>query len=128
MGRVPAFVWGYVLGALVTGAVAGAFFDLKAVATFSALLAGNALVSGLICWWWPGFAGAWWKLWPMATLVNPLMLASIAWSIDQWQCLIGGRTGWDCMFADVGPFVATLCLPPPLIGFAARWWRRRAIA
>jgi hypothetical protein len=64
----------------------------------------------------------------MATLVNPLMLAAMFWSIDQWECLFAGRTGWNCMFADVGPFVAMLCLPPPLAGLATRWWRRRVIA
>jgi hypothetical protein len=126
--RIPAFVWGQVIGALITGVVTGAFIDWKAVWVFPAVLAGNALLTSLICWWWPGFAGAWWKLWLMATLVNPLMLAAIAWSFDNWECLVGGRTGWSCLLASAGLDVMVLCLPAPLIGLAARWWRKRAIA
>jgi hypothetical protein len=126
--RIPAFVWGHVLGAFVTGLVVGAFIDFKAVQVFSGVLLLNAVVSSLICWLWPGFGAAWWKLWLMATLVTPLMLASIAWSLDNWACLVGGRTGWSCMLASVGLDVMVLCLPSPLIGLAARWWRKRAIA
>jgi hypothetical protein len=60
--RIPAFVWGHVLGAFVTGAVAGAFVDWKAVQVFSGVMLVNAVLTSLICWRWPGFAGAWWKL------------------------------------------------------------------
>ena len=126
--RIPAFVWGQVIGALITGVVTGAFLDWEAMQVFPAVLAGNAVLTSLVCWWWPGFAGAWWKLWLMATFANPLMLAAIAWTIASWDCLVGGRTGWNCLFADVGPDVMVLCLPAPLIGLAAHWWRKRAIA
>lgn len=120
-----AFALGHVLGALVVGAIGGSFLELKAVFTLAALLAGNAAISTLICWWWPGLAASWWKLWPMATLANPLMIAGIAWSLEQWDCLVGGKTGWDCMFAGVGPLAMQACLPSPLVGLAARWWSRR---
>ncbi|MBL6615723.1 MAG: hypothetical protein ISP49_14130 [Reyranella sp.] len=75
-----------------------------------------------------GLEAAGWKLWLVATFANPLMLSGIAYSIDQYDCLVGGRTGWDCMFSDVGPLVAAACLPSPLIGLAVRWWKRRAVA
>lgn len=127
MRRIPSFVYGHVIGALVTGAAAGAFLDWEAVATFAGVLAVNAAIGSLICWWWPGFSAASWKLWLMATFITPLMLASIIFSIDQYECLVGQRTGWDCMFATVGPLAAAVCLPSPLIGLAARWWRRKRI-
>jgi hypothetical protein len=128
--RIDPFVLGHVVGALVVGGVAGAFLDLKAVLVFSSLLAANAAIGSLVCWWRPGLEAAWWKLWPVATFANPLMVAAIAFSIDQYDCLIGERTGWNCMFADAGPEVIGACLPSPLIGLAVRWWwrRRRAAA
>ena len=120
------FVYGHVGGALITGVVAGAFLDWTAVASFSSLLAANAAIGSLICWWRPGFEAAGWKLWLMATLASPLMVAAIAFSLDQYECLIGQRTGWNCMFSSVGPMTAAACLPSPLIGLVARWWKRRA--
>jgi hypothetical protein len=126
--RLPPFVLGTVIGALVTGAVAGAFLDFMAVMVFGSVLAASAAASALVCRWWPGFAAAGWKLWLAATLGNPLLLVAIAFSVDQYECLIGGRTGWNCMFADLGPAVAALCLPPPLIGLASRWWMGRRAA
>ena len=52
--RIHPFVLGHIGGALVAGAVAGTFFDAVAVVTFAGILAGNALLATLICWWWPG--------------------------------------------------------------------------
>ncbi len=130
MRRIHPFVYGHVIGALLTGAVAGAFLDSTAVMVFSSLLAGNAVIGSLVCWWRPGFEAAGWKLWLTATFANPLMLSAIAFSIDSYDCLVGARTGWNCMFTDVGPDVIEACLPSPLIGLAVRWWwrRRRAAA
>jgi hypothetical protein len=128
MRRIHPFVLGHVVGAFVVGAVGGATLDLKAVMVFSSLLAANAAIGSLVCWWRPGFDAAGWKLWLVATFVNPLMLSAIAYSIDQYDCLVGQRTGWPCMFSDVGPLVAAACLPSPLIGLAVRWWKRRAVA
>jgi hypothetical protein len=124
--RIHPFVYGHVIGALIAGAVAGAFLDWTAVASFAGVLAANAVIVSLICWWWPGFEAAGWKLWLAATFANPLMLSAIGFSIDQYDCLIGRRTGWNCLFADAGPLVAGMCLVPPVIGLAVRWWRRRA--
>jgi hypothetical protein len=123
--RLPAFVLGHVLGAVTVGAIGGSFLDWKAVWVFAGILGGNAIISALICWAWPGFAAPWWKLWLMATLVNPLMLAGIAWSLSQWDCLVVGKTGWSCMFSDVGLFAMAACLPSPVIGLLARWGVRR---
>ena len=125
MRRIHPFVYGQVFGALIAGAVAGAFLDWQAVVSFAGVLAANAVIVSLICWRWPGFEAAGWKLWLAATFANPLMLSAIAFSIDQVDCLIGQRTGWNCMFAEVGPLVAALCLAPPSSGVALRWWRRR---
>ena len=122
MLRIPPFVWGHLLGALIVGLVAGAFFDLEAMMVFPAVSIGGAIASTLLCWWWPKFDAAAWKVWLVATFANPLMLASLIWSVIQRKCLIDGNGGWDCMFADVGPFVAALCLPAPLIGLAVRRW------
>lgn len=128
MRRVHPFAYGHVVGAFAVGAVSGATFDLKAVAVFSSILAANAAIGALICWWRPGFEAAGWKLWLVATFANPLMLSAIAYSVDQYDCLVGHQTGWNCMFSGVGPLVAAACLPSPLIGLAVRWWRRKAAA
>ena len=125
MRRIHPFVWGHVIGALAVGAVWGAFLDLTAVVSFAGVLAANAMIGSLICWWRPGFEAAGWKLWLVATFVNPLMVSAIAYSIDQYDCLAGQRTGWNCMFSDVGPLVVAACLPSPLVGLAVRWWKRR---
>ncbi|HYX03817.1 MAG TPA: hypothetical protein VE963_17120 [Reyranella sp.] len=126
--RLNPFAVGHVLGAVAIGAAIGSFEDWKAVALCVVIMGGNAIVSTLICWRWPGLGAPWWRLWPMATFVNPLMVAGIAWSLDQWECLTRVRTGWDCMLAFLGPLAIEACVPPPLIGLAARWWRARRIA
>ena len=126
MRRIPSFVYGHVIGALIVGAVSGAFLDWQAVASFASLLAVNAVISSLVCWRWPGFEAPGWKLWLVATFANPLMLSAIAFSVDQYECLVGQRTGWNCLFSEVGPLAVAACLPSPLIGLAVRWWRRRS--
>ena len=124
MRRIHPFVWGHVLGAFLTGVVAGAFLDWKALAILSSTLAVNAAVDSLFCWWRPGFDAAAWKLWLTASFVNPLMLVALAFSIDHYECLVGERKGWDCLFAGIGPLTMALCLPSPLIGLAVRRWRK----
>ena len=125
MRRIDPFVLGHVIGAAITGVVAGAFLDWQAMVSFSGVLALNAVIGSLVCWWRPGFEAAGWKLWLIASFANPLMVAAIAFSLDQTNCLLGRQTGWNCMFADVGPLTAAACLPSPLVGLAARWWRKR---
>lgn len=128
MPHIHSFVYGHVIGALIVGAVSGAFLDVKAVFTFSGLLAANAAVGSLIGWWRPGLEAAGWKLWLTTSFVNPLMLVAIFFIYDQYDCLVGQRTGWNCMFSDLGPMMAAACLPSPLIGLAVRWWKRRSAA
>ncbi len=124
--HIHPFVWGHVIGALIVGAASGSSLDMKAVLTFSGLLAANAAIGSLVCWWRPGLDAAAWKLWPMATFANPMMLAAIAFSIDQYDCLTGRASGWNCMLSDVGPLTVAACLPSPLIGLAVRWLKRRS--
>ncbi|MFI5002753.1 MAG: hypothetical protein ACHQK9_22945 [Reyranellales bacterium] len=127
MRRIPPFVYGQVGGALIVGAVAGAFLDLKAVMVFSSVLGGAAAVSALVCWRYPGFSAAGWKLWLAGVVANPLFLVAVADSIDEYQCLLGWRSGWSCLFSDVGPQAAGLCLLPPVLGLALhRLMARRA--
>ena len=116
MPGIHPFVWGHVIGALIVGAVSGSFLDVKAVFTFSGLLAANAAISSLVCWWRPGLDAAGWKLWLTATFANPMMLAAIAFTIDQYDCLMGGPAD-GCMLASVGPMTVEACLPSPLIKF-----------
>ena len=124
MKRIDPFAFGHVIAALVAGAVAGAFLDLTAVMVFSSVLAASAIVSALVCWRWPGFAAAAWKLWLIGVLANPLFLAAVAFSIEQYECLVGRKTGWNCMFSDLGPMVAGMCLLPPIGGLLWRGWKR----
>jgi hypothetical protein len=128
MRRVPPFAVGHVLGAFVLGVGSGSFLDLKAMMVFGTLLAAGASVSALVCWWRPGFRAAGWKLWFMACLGNPLFLVAAVFSVTEYECLVRLRTGWNCMFSDLGALVAGACCLPPFAGLAWRWWRRRAAA
>ncbi len=49
MRRIHPFVYGHVIGALVTGLVAGAPLDATAVLAFSGILAVNAVIGSLVC-------------------------------------------------------------------------------
>ena len=126
MKPVDPFVRGQVIGAFCAGAAAGVFFDAKAVAVFSSVLAACAAAAALVCWRWPGFAAAGWKLWLIGCLANPLFLPAVAFSANQFECLIGRQSGWNCLFSEVGPLVAGMCLLPPLFGLLWRRWKRRS--
>ena len=78
-----------------------------------------------MCWAWPGFAGAWWKLWLMAVLANPVFLVALVLMWMDRECLIHHTGGWSCMFSDFGPDLAAVCLATPVLGLAARWIGRR---
>jgi hypothetical protein len=123
--RIPPFVYGHVLGALLIGLVAGSFLDLKAVMTFGGAMAAGALVSAIICRRWPGFAGPGWQLWIVAVVGNPLFLAAAFFAWQDIDCLLGTKTGWGCMFAGIEPLVMAVCFAPPLVGLAVRWLATR---
>jgi hypothetical protein len=124
--RPHPFALGQVIGAAVVGTATGLFLNLVAVVVFSAGLAAGAAVSAIVCRWRPGFGAAGWKLWIVGSLANPVVLAGAAFSASEYECLLGWKTGWDCLFADIGPFVTGLGLLPPLAGLLARWWAGRA--
>ena len=108
--RAPSpFALGQVVGALVIGAVAGSFFDARAIMTFALVMTLGAAASALVCRWWPGYAAPGWRLWLAGALANPLFIVALAFSIDSYECLLGTRTGWGCMFSDIGPMVVGVC-------------------
>ena len=127
MRRIPSFVYGHVIGALIAGAIGGAFLDLKAVLMFSSCLAAAAAVSALVCWWWPKFDAPAWKLWLVATVANPMLIVGLAWSVTMLDCLTGQKQGWNCLFADVGLVAAAATLPSPIVGLIVRWCRTRVM-
>jgi hypothetical protein len=126
--RIPSFVYGHVLGALVIGVVAGAFLDLKAVLIFGGVMGASAIASAFICWLWPGLTGPGWQLWIVGVIGSPLFLVAAFFAYQDYDCLLGNKTGWNCMFADVGPLAMGVCLGPPLFGLTVRWLASRSKA
>jgi hypothetical protein len=125
MLRIHPFVMGHLIGAVMTGAVAGAFINPQAAFIGAVALFGGALVSCFICQWRPGVEAVVWKLWPVAVLANPAMLAALVFMAVDLDCLVGARRGWDCLAAAMAILVAGLCLVPPVGGLLWRWWKRR---
>ncbi len=115
------FVLGHVIGAFAVGAGAAAFLNFKATLGFSILLTTGAAASALVCRWWPGYDAPSWRLWLAACVANPLWVVAVGSTIGQYECLLGWRSGLDCLFADLGPLVALACMPSPLLGLALRW-------
>ena len=123
MRALSPFVYGHILGALLIGAIIGSFVDLRAIFTFAIAMAIGAAASAMVCRWWPGYDAAGWRLWLMGALGNPLLLVALGFAVDSYECLLGTRTGWGCMFSDLSLLVAGVCLLPPLFGLALRWLR-----
>jgi|SoiMethySBSTD1v2_1073268.scaffolds.fasta_scaffold1079549_2 hypothetical protein len=115
------FAFGQVAGALVIGAVGGSVVDVRAILTFAIVMAIGAAASAMICRWWPGYDAPGWRLWLIGAVANPLLLVAVGFAIEEYDCLLGKRTGWACMFSDIGPMVAGVCLLPPLLGIGLRW-------
>ena len=120
MRRIPPFVCGHVLSALLLGFVGGALLNLTALLIFCGVMAGSALASAFVCWLWPGFAGPGWQLWLVGAIANPLVLVAAFLAYQNLDCLIGQKTGWDCMFSEAYPMVMAICLVPPVVGLAVR--------
>ena len=124
MRRIPSFVYGHVLGAMLMGVAAGAVLDARAVAVFSGIMGVSALASAFVCRYWPGFTGPGWQLWIMGAITNPAFIVTTFFTLQDYDCLVGRKTGWDCMFTELGPVVMIACFGPPLIGVAVRWLAR----
>src|SRR5688572_27228119 len=105
-GRLHPFALGQVIGAFTVGVFMGAFFNPQAVMVSCVGFAAGAAISALICRWRPGFEAAGWKLWLVGTIANPVTLAALVYSASEFECLLGTRTGWDCMLVAIGPFIA----------------------
>lgn len=124
MRRLHPFAVGSVLAGLAVGGVAGTVaLNARAIVMLALFMAAGAAVAALVCRRWPGLAAPAWALWPMSVITNPLFMIGVYWTIDQRACLLRRSPGWDCMFADFGWILATLCLLPPAVGLAVRWWR-----
>ncbi len=124
MLRIHPFVMGHLIGAVMTGAVAGAFFDPEAAFVGGLAMFGGALVSSFICQWRPGVEAAAWKLWPVAVFANPVMLAALGFMAADWACVVGAQRGWGCFVAALAIMVAGLCLLPPVGGLLWRGFKR----
>ena len=112
----------FTLGSVLAGLAGTAVLNLKAIALLALFLAAGAAIAALVCARWPGLSAPAWKLWPMAAVTNPLFMVGVYWSIDQHHCLFRAARGWDCMFAAFGPILAGLCLIPPAVGLAVRFF------
>ena len=128
MLRIHPFVMGQLIGAAMTGAIAGAFVSPQAAFIAAVALLGGAIVSSFVCQWRPGVEAAGWKLWAVAVLANPIMIAALAFMAHDWQCVLGLHRGWDCLAAAMAIVAACLCLLPPLGGLLWRWWKGRLAA
>jgi hypothetical protein len=118
-----AFARGMVLGAALTGAVGGSLvLNLVAIVAFAFGMAVGAAIAAFACSRWPGLPAPAWTLWPAAVLFNPIFLLGAGYSLANWECVVGTKTGWSCLFTDLGPMLCALALVPPSIGLAARWW------
>ena len=123
MRRLHPFVYGHVVAALVVGiAVGGAGGGRQAAGMAAAAMMAGASVSSGVCWKWPGYDAPIWKLWPAATLANPLALAAIGFTALHAGCFAG--FGTDCLIAGVALWVAIFCVLPPLGGLVWRWRSR----
>ena len=114
------FIFGQVVGALLIGAVGGALINTASIESFSIIMAVAAAASATVCRWWPGYDAPWWQLWLAGAGTNPLLLVALSFSFDAADCVIGKVKGPTCLFGDIGPLVAGVCLLPPLIGLGLR--------
>ncbi len=129
MLHIHPFVMGHLISAVMTGSIAGFFINAEAAFIEGVSLAGGAVVSSFVCQWRPVVEAPAWKLWAVAVLANPIMVAALFFMARDWQCVVGARRGWDCVAAAMAIVAAGLCLLPPLGGLLWRWWKsHRAVA
>ena len=121
-----AFARGMVSGAALVGALGGSLvLRLEAVVAFALAMALGAAIAAVACSRWPGLSAPAWRLWPAAVAFNPMVLLGAGYSVANWECLVGTKTGWSCLFTELGPMLCGLGLVPPTIGLIARWWTVR---
>lgn len=124
MLRITPFVMGHLVSAVLVGMAAGAFLDVRASLYFALALLAGAVVSSWVCQWKPGVEAAGWKLWLVAVLANPILLASLVVMAMDWECVAGLRRGLNCLAAAIAIAAAGLCLLPPVGGVSWRGWKR----
>ena len=128
MLRIHPFVMGHLIGAVMTGAIAGAFIGPRASFIAAVTLLAGAVVSCLICQRWPGVEAPAWKLWPVAVFANPVLIASFGFMVADSECVAGTRHGLNCLVVAMAIVTAGLCLLPPVGGLLWRGWKRRRAA
>ena len=115
-----------VLSAALVGAAGSSLvLNLGAVVAFALGMAVGAAIAAFACSRWPGLSAPAWTPWPAAVAFNPMVLLGAGTSIANWECLVGTKTGWSCLFTELGPMLCALGLVPPTIGLIARWWAAR---
>ncbi|TAJ96559.1 MAG: hypothetical protein EPO10_12915 [Reyranella sp.] len=124
MLRIKPFVMGHLVSAVLVGAGAGAFLDVRASLYFALGLLAGAVVSSFVCQWKPGVEAPAWRLYLVALLANPILLVSLVFMALDWECVVGLRRGWNCIAAAMAIVAASLCFLPPLGGVAWRGWKR----
>src|SRR5689334_4739715 len=102
---MSAFAIGQVAGALLIGALGGAFVNVSSITGFAIAMGIGALASVVICRVWPGWQGPGWQLWLVGALANPLLLVALVFTADAADCVIGKAKGPACLFGDIGPLV-----------------------
>lgn len=126
MLRINPFVMGHLVGAVLVGGTAGTLFlDAQAGLICAVALLAGAFVSSYVCQWWPGVEAPAWKLWPVAVFASPIMLLTLGYMVFDYECVVGIKTGWNCLLAALAIMAAGLCLLPPVFGLLWRRWKRR---
>ena len=123
MLRITPFVMGHLVAAVLVGAGAGAFLDLRASLYIALGLLAGAVVSSLVCQWKPGVEAPAWRLYLVALPANPILLISLVVMALDWDCVVGWRRGWNCIAAAMAIAAAGLCLLPPFGGLLWRRWK-----
>mgnify|MGYP003599615353 CR=1 FL=1 len=124
MLRITPFVMGHLVAAVLVGAGAGAFIDMRASLYFALALVAGAVVSSLVCQWKPGVEAPAWRLYLVALLANPILMISLVVMALDWDCGVRLRRGWNCIAAAMAIAAAGLCLLPPFGGLLWRHWKR----
>lgn len=124
MLRITPFVMGHLVAAVLVGAGAGAFLDLRLALYFALALLAGAIVSSFVCQWKPGVEAPAWRLYLVALIANPILLGSLVVMALDWDCVLGLRRGWNCFAAAMAIAAACLCLLPPFGGLLWRRWKR----